>query len=60
MRIELDKYTVIFEQQPFRFEALRHNQPWRDLTGDKLALALVQHIEELDQEIQRFRQLYGP
>jgi hypothetical protein len=49
MRIELDgKYTIIFEQQPFRFEALRYGQSWRDLTGDKLVLAMAQRIHELE------------
>lgn len=28
--------------------ALRYGEPWRDLTGDKLMLALVQRIEELE------------
>lgn len=34
------KYTVIFDDG--RLYALRHGEPWRDLTGDKLVLAMLQ------------------
>jgi hypothetical protein len=33
------------------FHALRHGQPWRDLTGDGLLLAMVQRIEELENRL---------
>jgi len=52
MRVEIDnKYTIIFDQEPFRFEALRGGKSWRDLTGDKLILAMAQRIEELEKQL---------
>ena len=60
MRVEIDnKYTIIFEQEPFRFEALRGGKSWRDLTGDKLILAMAQRIEELEKQLlERDRDIY--
>ncbi len=34
-----------------RMRALRYSQPWRDLTGDGMVLALVQEIQSLRGEI---------
>jgi hypothetical protein len=45
-----DGYTVEHEDGA-RLCALRHGEPWRDLTGDGLVLALVQRIEELEKAI---------
>jgi hypothetical protein len=44
-RIDLEggKYTVIYDNG--RLSALRYGEPWRDLTGDGLVLALVHEIE---------------
>jgi hypothetical protein len=49
--VEGDKYTVI-QHRDGRVTALRHGQPWnRDLTGDKLILALAQEVDRLRREI---------
>jgi hypothetical protein len=48
------KYTVEHDNGT-NFHALRYGEPWRDLTGDGLVLALVQRIEELE----RPRSLWG-
>ncbi|WP_313329432.1 hypothetical protein [Comamonas sp.] len=54
--ISLDdgKYTVIFAfgDAPFRFEALRYGDKWRDLCGDKLVLAMFNRIQELESALQ--------
>lgn len=41
------KYTVRHENGA-NLRAERYGDPWRDLTGDGLVLALVQRIEELE------------
>jgi hypothetical protein len=41
-----NKYSLIFYKSG-KFEALRYGQPWRDLTGDGLVLALVSELIEL-------------
>lgn len=47
-RIELDggKYTVCHENGT-NLRALRNGEPWRELTGDGLVLAMAQRIEDL-------------
>lgn len=47
-RIELldGKYTVI-HNNGVGFQALRHGEPWRILTGDGLVFAMTQEIESL-------------
>jgi hypothetical protein len=40
------KYTVINDLG--RLRALRYGQPWRDLVGDGLFLAMAHRIEELE------------
>jgi len=41
------KYTVIFNSSPYRFEALRHGEPWnRDLVGDNLVYWLAVELDE--------------
>lgn len=51
--LEDGKYTVILNKaasEPGRtFYALRYGEHWRDLTGDKLMLAMFNQIVELDE-----------
>lgn len=50
-RIEIDnKYTVIHSNGT-GLRAERYGQPWRDLTGDGLVLAMAQEIEELREKL---------
>lgn len=44
--LEDGKYTVAHEDG-VNLRALRYGQPWRDLTGDGLVLAMAQEIESL-------------
>ena len=48
------KYTLIHENGQ-RFRALRYGEEWRDLTGDGMVLALVQHIEDLQSELEALK-----
>ena len=52
-RIDLldGKYTVINENGILK--ALRYGEPWRDLIGDNLISALVDYIEELEQQVKQ-------
>lgn len=48
------KYTVrvgTAQEGRFIFECLRYDEPWRDLTGDNLALAMAQKIRDQQEEI---------
>lgn len=45
VNLENGKYRLLLDEQGFR--ALRYGEPWRDLTGDKMVLCLVQEIERL-------------
>ncbi len=49
--LEDGKYTVIFDEATGGLSALRYGQVWRDLAGDKLVLALVHRIDELQREL---------
>lgn len=51
------KYTISHDNGT-AFKALRYGEPWRDLTGDGLLLALVQHIEKLEGQIE-YSQSHG-
>lgn len=56
MKIELDngKYTILLEEdskKPYKFEALRHGEPWRNLVGDNLIYFLCQRIIEQENTI---------
>ena len=42
------KYTIIYNDNPHEFKALRYGEEWRDLTGDNLVLALVNYISDLE------------
>jgi hypothetical protein len=44
------KYTVRHEHGT-NLRADRHGQPWRDLSGDGLILAMAQRIEELEAKV---------
>ncbi len=52
MRIELDggKYTAIFEDNG-QMKALRHGEPWRDITGDNLTYFLMCEVEKLRDDL---------
>ena len=52
LELESGKYKIIYNFNPvgsekFVFKAKRYEQEWRDLSGDKLIMALIQKIEEL-------------
>lgn len=53
MKIELGKYTYIFDEKTGVQEVLRYGKPWRkdDLVGDNLVLALAMKIDELQEEL---------
>jgi hypothetical protein len=56
--LENGKYTIIQNIQPkYEFKALRYGEEWRNLTGDGMILALCHRIEELEEEIQRMKNL---
>ncbi len=52
LNIELEngKYTVQFDETG-KFWALRNGESWRDLTGDKLVLAMAHEIERLRKKL---------
>lgn len=41
------KYVIHWDTAAGRFEATRHGEPWRDLTGDKMIGALLWEIARL-------------
>lgn len=45
------KYTVIFDETTGRLSALRYGEPWRDLVGDGMVLAMLQRVDALQQEV---------
>ncbi|PPD55292.1 MAG: hypothetical protein CTY12_01415 [Methylotenera sp.] len=42
------KYTIIYEDG--RLSALRYGEPWRDLVGDGMVLAMLQEINFLKEQ----------
>lgn len=54
-----DGKYIITHDNGNNLQALRHGQPWRDLVGDGLVLALVQRIEELQEQIMYYRDWEG-
>lgn len=57
-RIELEDGKYVVEHDDGAgLHALRNGQPWRDLTGDNLVLAMAQEIENLRKDAQRYRWL---
>jgi hypothetical protein len=53
MKIELEngKYEVVWDEKAMEFYANRYSQRWRELAGDKLVLAMMYRIEELQEQI---------
>ena len=53
MKIELEngKYEVVFEEKTGELYANRYGKRWREMPGDKLALAMMHKIEELETEL---------
>lgn len=47
------KFTYIRQDEPFKHEALRYGEPWRDFTGDKFIYAMGDEIERLRAEVER-------
>jgi hypothetical protein len=43
------KYKVVLQSDPHKFVALRYDQPWQDLTGNNLILAMFQRILDLQE-----------
>lgn len=44
--LEDGKYTIRIHQDG-KLECLRYGEPWRDLVGDKMVLAMAQEIQRL-------------
>jgi hypothetical protein len=44
--IENGKYTIVVPEND-GMHALRHGEPWRSLTGDKMVLSMAQEIQAL-------------
>lgn len=44
-----NKYTIIFYDDG-SMKALRNGEPWRDLTGDGMVLAMLQEIDDLKEK----------
>ncbi len=47
------KYTVIYDFDTGQSECLRYGEPWRDLCGDKMVLALFDTIIELRTKVEQ-------
>ena len=52
VKVANGKYEVLHENGA-NLRALRYGEPWRDLCGDGLVLALVQRIEALEADCAR-------
>jgi hypothetical protein len=53
------KYTVIFDDSPgapHQFVSTRYGEPWRDLCGDGMVLAMLHEIDELKAELYKLRE----
>jgi len=50
-KIELceGKYSVIYNLDTGQSECFRYGEPWRDLCGDKMVLAMFDRIVELEE-----------
>lgn len=51
------KYTIKYQMEPHNFEALRHGESWRDLTGDGLMLAMVFELQDCKDKIAKYEAL---
>lgn len=47
------KYTVIYDFDTGQSECLHYGEPWRDLCGDKMVLALFDTIVELRETLRQ-------
>ncbi|MFO1442914.1 hypothetical protein KDN24_06750 [Bacillus sp. Bva_UNVM-123] len=57
VKVELgNKYTVIEDLPNGVFKALRHGEEWRNLVGDNLILSMLYKIEELQEEVDAWRE----
>ena len=53
MKIELEcgKYEVVFEEKTGELYVNRYGKRWREMPGDKLVLAMMERIEDLEAQI---------
>ena len=49
------KYTVTFNDKNGELKALRHGEPWKDLSGDKLIYCMLAAHADAQAEIARLR-----
>lgn len=49
------KYRIVANSDMTGFRALRYGEEWRDLTGDKLVLALVHEVIGLRERVNELR-----
>jgi hypothetical protein len=52
------QYTIIQNNNPWEFKALRNGEEWRDLTGDNLILALCYRIEDMQKLINQCKDTF--
>lgn len=59
-KIELEdgKYTILHHEEHGGITILRHGEVWRNETGDKLFLAMVHQILELQDEVEQLKETY--
>lgn len=50
------KYTVLHDEDHGGITILRHNEAWRNETGDGLILAMIQKIQEQKNKIESLNQ----
>ena len=53
-----DKYAVEMSEDCRVFRAIRHGEPWRDLSGDKLVAAMLARIQGLELALRPFAEAY--
>ena len=49
--VDNGKYTIEFDETTGNMQALRYGEPWRDLLGDGLVLAMLQEIGNLKEQL---------
>jgi hypothetical protein len=56
MELKIDnKYTIVEDLRNGVFKATRYGEEWRNLVGDNLILAMVSKIEEMEKELEAWR-----
>lgn len=55
--LDSGKYSIKYQMEPHQFEALRHGEPWRDLTGDKLMLSIVMELQDYKDKVSELQAL---